>query len=529
MADLIANGESGASVRAKLNTMAATLTADADAVALSDAMTTPASVPGFYRYNALIKALKDGGVWPLLTHLSVQVAETDQASLIDLTDPSVVATLSGSPVFTKWGGRAVSSTAKIDTGRVVNTLISQNSAMVGVYNLQDSSDSATLHNAANSTIRITSRNGSNQLGARLNAESGATASATQTDCRGLTVVQRQSESHVSFWVNGEKFGTDVASTSTTPASDNLMAGLSTSAFSIGAIVAGAPLTDVQHAALYAALRDYMASVGAWANYWPNPVTLTMSSSFVVPNISGSDPANSSFTPTGLAVDRINNLLIVGDFGQYGTYLTPTHDATNTRPGINVLSMAGALVGRIGFYEHYGTTDGIQATDVGPDGHYWGARPSANMVTKVSPDGLTWVDFAWSRDNGPNGFAIDTLRNVGYVSGNTAIDTIYIVELTDFSELGTIVLPNNNTSDTIDHLSYDPDRDELIITKGSNNAEGRLLIWSLARNAPAGMFIAPSGTAIEGAVAIGDNILIANDAKYHAVPDNTNTIQTYERP
>ena len=184
---------------------------DADAQTYFDAMTGPAteSVKGIV--DALVRGLKDDGNWTFLDWLSLSAAHDSQAGLINLKNPTQVATLVNAPTFTTDRGfTGDGATSYIDFGWNPTTASSpnfvQNDASMGVWIGTDATSGTQYDMGTSTRHSINSHVGSNQARFYPNQTSAATVAIPANTGVGLSAWTRRGASATETYKNGTSLG-----------------------------------------------------------------------------------------------------------------------------------------------------------------------------------------------------------------------------------------------------------------------------------------------------------------------------------
>lgn len=230
-----------------------------------------------FLYDDLITTLVDAGIWAKLLGLFITAGPESQAALLDLLNPSTSRlTLVGATTFTAFQGlQADGSTgyALLSFQAGSGTLFTQNSACIGAVSRSDVASNTGIDVGTNNlqTIRMISRNASNQFSARLN-DSGS-ASVASASSIGFFAASRTVSTGIDFY-SGSGAATTPTKASATIASSVAPQGnafsLFRSATSLGtrqlsaAFIAGG-LTQTEINTLYTALKTFLSSslVNAW--------------------------------------------------------------------------------------------------------------------------------------------------------------------------------------------------------------------------------------------------------------------------
>ena len=215
---------------------------------------------------ALISALMAAGVWPMLDVLAVLAAHHEQASRLNWIGPTFDLQHYNLPTFNSDRGWTGGGTAYLDAAGYNpsggGTRYGLNDASFGLWVLTPNSVSGgiDIFMAAGRMDRRPTMTGDYHV--RIN--DGTTAYGPGGDVGGFFVADRPNSATKRQFRNGTLNGSfAIASTMNVSYLRLLSTGSgSYSNAEVAAIVAGASLTNAQHAALYAALRTYLVTVGA---------------------------------------------------------------------------------------------------------------------------------------------------------------------------------------------------------------------------------------------------------------------------
>lgn len=231
--------------------------------AVMNAMTTPP--PGGRRraIDRLVRALHSADVWSKLGGLWVLGAHAAQAARLNWINPGSTSDMTAvnSPTFTvDRGYTGDGSTAYLNTTAAINTMspYAQNLAHTGVWSLTEGTNAtAEMTNAANTTLRHTSRNAGSNFVSRLSSTNNTTIANSVGS--GHSVANRSASNLTTFYVNGASIGTDNDPSTGVP-TDALRAAVNTR--QIMAVHIGSSLTAAEVLALYSALNAYKTAIGA---------------------------------------------------------------------------------------------------------------------------------------------------------------------------------------------------------------------------------------------------------------------------
>ncbi len=219
--------------------------------------------------DKLVRALIDAGIWSRLDLLHMLAAHDSQAARLNWITTAYDLVAFNSPSFRvdrgfKGDGAAAYLRASDYNPAAIPSDLQLNNASAGLWVLTPSSGAGLdLFTEAGRLGRRNSSTG--DYAYRMN--DGTTAYGTGGDAPGLFVVSRADGTTKRLYRNGALAKTDTA---TSTALSNKLSVLSTtttlySDAEVAAVFAGANLTDAQHAALYAAVRTYLITVGAIAS------------------------------------------------------------------------------------------------------------------------------------------------------------------------------------------------------------------------------------------------------------------------
>ncbi|UMY16659.1 hypothetical protein MMB17_18530 [Methylobacterium organophilum] len=246
-------------------------TDDVDVAAYISALTTPPSAAERSRLNSLVTGLKADGVWPPLDRLNVLAAETQQAGLRDLRNPTKTLTVGGTVTFTADRGFAGDgTTGYLDLGEAFAATGNQfalNSSSMGVWcNAQTSGGAmpqiGNLANSPRSTITPRSTAGNELFQA--NDSSTDVLMASPLSRVGHRAWSRTGAAVKRGFFNGSRTA-DLTTASVAVNTTNgclLRSGTSFTDDRFAAFWSGAGLTDAQQAALHSRISAYLSGKGA---------------------------------------------------------------------------------------------------------------------------------------------------------------------------------------------------------------------------------------------------------------------------
>jgi hypothetical protein len=246
-------------------------TDDPDVLAYIATLTTPPSATERGRLNALVTGLKQDGVWALLDRLNVLAAETSQAGLRDLRNPSKTLAIGGTVTFTADRGfQGDGTTGYLDVGEIFNASgnqFAQNSATVGVWcNLAGTTGIkphfGNLANAARTQINARDSAGNENF--RFNDSSDDTFMATTGSRMGHRAATRTgATTKKGFFAGAVVASLTTASTGVNTTNGCLLRSATSFADDrLAAFYSGAGMSDAQLAAIHPRLNTYLSSKGA---------------------------------------------------------------------------------------------------------------------------------------------------------------------------------------------------------------------------------------------------------------------------
>lgn len=231
--------------------------------------TTPPTNTRKALIDNLVGALKAGGVWAKLDALYVMAAADEQAARRNWIADSNNLVAVNSPTFTADRGFAGDgSTSYLDTLLANNgaTHFTQNDGYLGSW-ATTSVDSDTQIDVGGGNAYINSRNAAGNFACRANFGGGVAGAQTRAvaSSTGWSSWSRRSSTAFDMLKNGAKLGTQNAGTEALNTATFTMgkAGTSYSTRQLAAYaIGGGAMSNIEDAALYAALLAYMQSVGA---------------------------------------------------------------------------------------------------------------------------------------------------------------------------------------------------------------------------------------------------------------------------
>jgi lysophospholipase L1-like esterase len=253
---------------------------DPDAAAIIARMSVAPGATNAAAINALVTALKAGGVWGRLAAFQVYAAHDAQAALLDWKRAGVSATLHGSPTPVHHANKhfySAGSPAYLNTKFNPSTdgagLYTQNDASFGWYNGHGSAVSAWSGAFQGSTVNRTNFIHATprlDMGINDTADRAGTTQGAYGRLHGLCSVSRTGAAATATYVRGTAAGTHTG-TSTALANAEMFGFANNingtannfTANKLCAFFAGASLSQAQTAALSAALDAYMIAVGNW--------------------------------------------------------------------------------------------------------------------------------------------------------------------------------------------------------------------------------------------------------------------------
>lgn len=243
---------------------------EAEAVTLFAAMTPAPDDTRKGHINTLIAGLKADTIWTKLDALWVMAAHDAQASLLNWKNPGTFDLIGvNSPTFAvDQGYTGDGSSSRLRTQFTPSTNgvnYTQDSASLWVWSRTNATSSVTDmgEQVTAPDTRIITRNGSNQLGIRVN-DGTSTSLAGVTDSTGFFGNQRSGASAIAGFRNGSSVGTGSVASTGLPAQELWLCGANSNGFSAkqqaaGAI--GASLAGLE-SAFYTRMLTYMQAVGA---------------------------------------------------------------------------------------------------------------------------------------------------------------------------------------------------------------------------------------------------------------------------
>jgi hypothetical protein len=215
--------------------------------------------------NTLIAGMKTDGVWSKLGSFAVLAAHDAQAGRVDWKDPTKVFTASGTITFTTDRGFAGNGTdGYLEHPDNLDAIpgFTQNSASMGVWCLTNVSASVAAIGQATSNRSYIRPHDTSNVQWRANGASTITALPASTSV-GLTAWSRVDASNSRLFKDGALLATAGVSGAITSTKFCLLrdgAGFST--VQVAAGLAGASLTDADHAAIHSRIGAYLSAIGA---------------------------------------------------------------------------------------------------------------------------------------------------------------------------------------------------------------------------------------------------------------------------
>lgn len=219
--------------------------------------------------NALVRSLKDVGVWAKLDLLYVMASHDAQAARLNWVAASYTLAAVNSPGFaTDRGYAGDGSTSYLDSGFqpgvTAGSKAARNDVHLGSWSLGNADPSGA--DAGNANFYIQPRSSGN-FTSRCNDT--ATGTASVASALGHSLISRTGSAGYSRYRDGVSLG-DATAASGTPVSQNLLVGVRNSATvpssytsrRIAAVSCGSGLSAGEVAALRGALATYLAALGA---------------------------------------------------------------------------------------------------------------------------------------------------------------------------------------------------------------------------------------------------------------------------
>lgn len=238
----------------------------------------------------------------------------------------------------------------------------------------------------------------------------------------------------------------------------------------------------------------------------------------LPDSSGS-VAGKGWTCTGLCYDATDNSLWWGNDGRL-----QQNDASPYNASIINTNITGTAINlEIPLAASYPAMDSCQGVAVDTsDNTLWFACTGDAKVRHITKTG-TFIDDI-TTDANPNGLAYDP-----------TLDALYVFYVTS-GELkrydcttGTPTTLATGLTTSGDHLFLDNTKRLLYLSYGANGSTGQYVIYDIATDTwLANRNALPSALAVEGITIDSTNgqILVSNDAYYHAVSPTLNQMRTY---
>lgn len=244
---------------------------DADAAAYLNAQTTAPSSTERSLVDALVRGLKDDGVWNSLDWLTLLAAETQQAALLNVRKPTKTLTTANTPTFTaNRGFTGNGTTSYLDLGEPFATtgnLFVQNSASMGVWANAEGATGSKPHigniaNSPRSTISARSTSGNETFQA--NDSSTDTLMVSNLSRLGHRAWSRTAAGVKRGFFNGSRTA-DLTTASVAVNTSNgslLRSGTSYADDRLAAFWSAAGLTDAQVTAIHNRLNTYLSAKSA---------------------------------------------------------------------------------------------------------------------------------------------------------------------------------------------------------------------------------------------------------------------------
>lgn len=252
------------------------VTYSAEAEALFARFTTPPTTARKALIDALIVALKDGGVWSKIDCLWMTAAADTQAARQNWKQDLYNLTPVSSPTFTADRGyTGDGATGYLDTGfapSVHGVNFTLNSAHLAIYSLTDAQSTGismgSRTNSGTAHSYMTLRNLTNVATMRINQDASSSTPAS-TNSSGGFVLRRSGSTAAALFRNGASLGTH-AIVSTSLSTANIVIGaLNTggvvgnfNTYQFAAASIGASLTDAEITTFYNAKLAYLQAIGA---------------------------------------------------------------------------------------------------------------------------------------------------------------------------------------------------------------------------------------------------------------------------
>lgn len=242
-----------------------------EALAIFAAATTPPTVPRKIVINTLVKALKDGGVWSILSLFYVPGADSQISSLNWINPGSYTLTAVNSPSFTAdrgWLGNGSSNYLATgwDPATDGGSIYQRNDAHIGRFGY--AGDSGLNSDAGSETTIFASikpANTTSSTRARVNNGTVFSAGSTTVHASHGVGVRRDSANIIIFQDGVANTPNGAASSAlTTDDFAILKTANSYAARYSGIFHCGGALSDAQVLALYNACYDYLNAIGAYS-------------------------------------------------------------------------------------------------------------------------------------------------------------------------------------------------------------------------------------------------------------------------
>lgn len=228
-------------------------------------------------------------------------------------------------------------------------------------------------------------------------------------------------------------------------------------------------------------------------------------------------AGKGFTCTGLAYDAATDTFWVGNDGRGAPA-----DTSNEPSVINLSKDGTTIISQIDMEALTGDDDSVQGVTVDTsDNTLWVVQgEDAGTISNVSKAGALISQFTFTNLD-PNGIAYDSLE-----------DELIVLKANGFlyrvSKAGTTLQSYGDlgSGSTWDQLQFDPVKNGVWITEGSNGSDGRVWFYSFANEVLSESRTVPNADAIEGIVILGDDMYIMNDAYFHSGSPALNRLLVY---
>ncbi len=219
-----------------------------------------------------IYQLQVAGIWNKLDIIYFTAAHDSQSAGLNWKSTENTITAINSPLFTTdrgYSGNGTTNYVNTNYNPLTGITWTQNSASFGIYsrtNITENKSSGAA-NGSGTGLALGFRNTSNQIGSRINSLVGDNLIVSNSDSRGLFVVNRSSSTAQQVYKNGIQLS---ANTATSQAVNSLslyvlannVAGVASlfSSFEAAAIFCGAG--DIDQTIFYNIIQWYMTKIGA---------------------------------------------------------------------------------------------------------------------------------------------------------------------------------------------------------------------------------------------------------------------------